>query len=121
MTKQETKHTPGPWQAYNRVGNRIFNQWRVYSDCLNQPCAICKMDESLTGDQEVANARLIAAAPDLLEACKAICEFWDEGKMYGNPAQLHADAFIGGHDAVEPITIHDVLRAAIAKAEGRNQ
>lgn len=109
MTKQETKHTPGPWQAYNRVGNRIFNQWRVYSDCLNQPCAICKMDESLTGDQEVANARLIAAAPDLLEACKGLeCSIREAFKL---DVKKHYSLMLFIESA----------RAAIAKAEGRNQ
>lgn len=58
------------------------------------------------------------AARKLLEACKAICDFWDEGKTYGDPAQLHADAFIGGHDGAEPVTISDVLKLAIAAAEG---
>jgi len=68
------KHTPGSWVAYNRIGNRILGSWRVASESIGQPCGICKMDESLTGDQEVANAKLIAAAPDLLAALEHAAE-----------------------------------------------
>lgn len=60
-------HTPGPWTAYNKIGNRILQTWRVGSESTEQPCGICKLDESLTGDQEVANARLIAQAPTMLD------------------------------------------------------
>ena len=61
-------HTPGPWKAYNQIGSRILKSWLVASDSPNQPCGICRLDESLTGEQAVANAKLIAAAPDMLEA-----------------------------------------------------
>jgi hypothetical protein len=48
-----------------------------------------------------ANARLIAAAPDLLEALKGMLGVWEEDPAYG-----HASA--------------EKARAAIAKAEGEN-
>ena len=61
------KHTPGPWEA---------SGWRVCFNCgLGQNIGvICdtatrKADRTL---ENMANARLIAAAPDLLEACKAL-------------------------------------------------
>ena len=55
-----TEHTPGPWEAvavtpYAQKTNR---RWLI-----NPDVAVCKTD---------ANARLIAAAPDLLEACKVL-------------------------------------------------
>lgn len=50
--------------------------------------------------ERVANARLIAAAPDLLEALEAINAHWESGNFSRNP------------DLWEP------MRAAIAKAKG---
>ena len=49
-------------------------------------------------DEVIANARLIAAAPELLEACKK------------------AEGWLSGWASAEPYI--DVLRAAIAKATG---
>lgn len=67
-----------------------------------------------------ADERVRLAAQDLLAACKAICEFWDfaKGEEPAMSTPLSPDALIGGHDGDDEITIHDVLRAAIAKAEG---
>ena len=58
-------HTPGPWKVKN-IGSECYVEGATFvcdmqmSDCDGQ------------GDREMAlaNARLIAAAPDLLEACK---------------------------------------------------
>jgi hypothetical protein len=61
-TKRKLNITPGPWMAYNQVGNHILKTWRVRSESDDQPCGICHMDESLTGDQQVANAELLAEA-----------------------------------------------------------
>jgi hypothetical protein len=51
------------------------------------------------GESE-ANARLIAAAPDLLEACRLAVRSWFSGE-------------------VSEVQMEIVLRAAIAKAEGK--
>lgn len=62
----EVKHTPGPWYVAHRgpenrlICNRDITVAEVLDDC--HPDA----------DQELANARLIAAAPELLEACQAL-------------------------------------------------
>ena len=64
------KHTPGPWTAYNRIGNRILQTWRVSCD----EGGICQLDDSRTGDQQVANAHLIAAAPALLASLRELVD-----------------------------------------------
>lgn len=44
----------------------------------SEECDICTIDaDGITAEQR-ANARLIAAAPDLLEACKAVIELLNE-------------------------------------------
>ena len=64
-------HTPGPWLA--DPDDRAGMEWNIHIGRRNDPDErICFM----TSDGPVeANARLIAAAPDLLEACQAFVEF----------------------------------------------
>jgi hypothetical protein len=56
-----------------------------------------------------ANARLIAAAPDLIEACSEIVAEWDEA----HKGEDHRTGI-----AAEPYGVK-LARAAIAKAESR--
>ncbi len=67
----EVKHTPGPW-AVNEDG------WKVESEkehgWINDGWIVC----STHGPDAEANALLIAAAPDLLEAAKEAYE-WMNG------------------------------------------
>lgn len=61
------KHTPGPWEAKphpTRQG-RWFVQAHFYGDEIKQS-DVCE----LSNDNREANARLIAAAPDLLSVAK---------------------------------------------------
>jgi hypothetical protein len=83
-----SKHTPGPWEIDTRHGLAVG------------PCRI-RMSDSPTAASmaaKMADARLIAAAPDLLAACHAIFDHYDE-----------TDLMTGDIET---------LRAAIAKAEG---
>ena len=68
-------------------------------------CIIVEQDmEDRDNGQEAANARLIAASPDLLEACKQYIALED---AHDNPTDVDY-----GEAAV-------LLRRAIAKAEGK--
>src|SRR4029078_8318433 len=81
------KHTPGPWE---HDGDEVY---RITSEINSHP--ICTIDD-LNGDDEMeANARLIASAPELLEACKA----------YVNSEK-------------DSIALLELMEKAIAKAEG---
>lgn len=90
----ETKHTPGPWRVSSGM---------VETEANSLP--IAWMDrEPGNGTLPVErdeNARLIAAAPELLSALKAILG----GQLHGS-IDLYAQRF---EDA----------RAAVAKAEGK--
>jgi len=67
-----SKHTPGPWNAFNASWSETFITAPGFDH------GICCLDinhateESQDADeaQMAANARLIAAAPDLLDACR---------------------------------------------------
>ena len=62
-TETETKHTPGPWHAgtMNETGQAIFPESGGFNICILSP---------VRDYNQEANANLIAAAPELLEACK---------------------------------------------------
>lgn len=100
------KHTPGPWAWHESensliglAGVHIIKDWGSY-----EGLSINDWDR-LTEDECTANKLLIAAAPDMLDALKAmdaaLCEGFEtqSGRMAGRKALIAA-------------------RAAIAKAEG---
>jgi hypothetical protein len=86
-------HTPGPWQVTAR--GRIAGDGHLLVMCDTG---------YVSPAEEAANARLIAAAPDLLAACRAAearyAAMWGVG---------------GGKTGAE----RDQIRAAIAKATGQ--
>ena len=60
-----TKHTPGPWHAADD-GGEVFDAEYIPVCYMN---GIGQASEFITEKEAEANARLIAAAPELLEAC----------------------------------------------------
>lgn len=63
-------NTPGPWVIEYKPRYRHY----VHGPDHN---AICKMSDSRETEETKANAHLISAAPDLLEALKTITEAFD--------------------------------------------
>lgn len=92
------KHTPGPWIFEEVRGSD--DKTLVYRRILNVGNVYKQKGIASTGiDEEAeANARLIAAAPELLEACKAVANDTSHAIMGKLQAQL---------------------RIVIAKAEGK--
>jgi hypothetical protein len=97
----EASHTPGPW-------NRAMQGDTIEISISATPFGRKVIAEVQTGfdepfeSQQHANARLIAAAPELLHALRKFVEWQDEMK-----------------NAVPRIYI-DRAKEAIAKAEGRS-
>ena len=117
-----SKHTPGPWWPnMNSVGGWEVRTRRDKDEGdprANYGCdygaGICGSigdhTESRTSGNEEANAHLIAAAPDLLEALDIIvCN-----------AVLQPDAAMSGATDCYAVPIDDIeaARAALAKARG---
>lgn len=97
--KAKTMHTPGPWRYGNSSKN--LDQFFVGNNDYTKSIALI---DSFHVEHE-ANAKLIAAAPELLEACKLAIDELKES----------ATALDGqSHE-----TMIKILEAAIAKAEGR--
>jgi hypothetical protein len=68
--KQTIQHTPGPWELVCGDENNIFDYVRI----ADRRLIIC---EGRSKDEANANARLIAAAPELLEALQSLCSAFD--------------------------------------------
>ena len=119
-----SKHTPGPWR-YQEGSDPYTHIVRAGETGLGRFVVQC--GQSRNGSEE-ANARLIAAAPEMLEALRPLANYLailetmggpSGGKgMNGDDHLWHVSSSAG--DAV--ITFGDLqrARAAIAKAEGRS-
>lgn len=86
-------HTPGPWTIERHVEHEALHT--IWSDRTLLVARTCFAPNS------AANALLIAAAPDLLDACRAALDW----------------SGLDGDHISEPV--RGQLLAAIAKAEGR--
>jgi len=100
-------HTPGPWTAH-----RCEHGWHIGP----QPDGVCTIHDNTDGSrmaEHTANARLIAAAPDLLAACLG-AKTALQGAV-GNVAEI--DVAIEAIDAavVKAIELAAVLAADRAK------
>jgi hypothetical protein len=108
----DAKHTPGPWHI-GRENDHSADRWkrnaewaRVRDEAGGLIAEIASVHpkggrKSCDFDIEAANARLIAAAPDLLAALKAV----------ENDCMDRCDSLLWG-------AIGTRIRAAIAKATG---
>jgi len=93
-----SKHTPGPWEHTGQgyiVGKEDNGYGLGYVD-------VCSVYLRAVRGRTNANARLIAAAPDLLEALDALLYAYQD---QGNTGSTHDDKVLQA-------------RAAIAKARG---
>lgn len=75
----KTKHTPGPWRAHSNLQMKHDGFSHVISS--DHP-SVGSWSIAMIGTHDgieyaTANAQLIAAAPDLLNACKAMLEAWE--------------------------------------------
>ena len=120
------KHTPGPWQA---VRNSVYWEIRIahegkFDRQLGDLCATGCEPGHDSGEEE-ANARLCAAAPDLLDALEPFAHFAEAVVRFaegsGNFPKTGALYCLHGHGLEErEITVEHFRAAlsAIAKARG---
>jgi len=93
------KHTPGPWFSPIRSFGTIYVEAHIGGGLLQEVAACCPTEQPL---QQKANARLIAAAPEML------------------------DALIIAYTALEyvseyaiPLTTHEKVKSSIEHATGK--
>ena len=98
-----TPHTRGPWEIHRRENGYAYlhaphdpHEWRDFAR------VVVEMDDTGPSNEGAANAHLIAAAPDLLEALEEVVRKFDVAP-----------------DAVKNVPLGIMkARAAIAKARG---
>ena len=95
------KHTPGPWKAHFEEAYFVTGPDLGRVAMMMNLKGAHGMGGRRSGDESAANARLIAAAPDLLQSLKEVVD-WLE---------------LGDHESV----MHTKARLAIAKATGEQK
>lgn len=113
-TKTVVAPMPGPWRIEGQFDAEVSVEIMSADDC--QVCEIAPFQEDWS-ECEVATVRLIAAAPDLLEALKEIIEECARSLDCNHPGDEDECADI---DDCIGCTLTQIARAAIAKAEGRS-
>ena len=101
-----SKHTPGPWDTDVQEHDEPYMNITIRAKHRRKICSI-DIDDAPVQDynaEQRANARLIAAAPDMFEAIEETLQSAIKNRMH--------DSIEITSDAVE------MLRAAIAKAKG---
>lgn len=100
-----TKHTPGPWITDSK--ERTDTARYIMAAARPFPHTIARIDLTNRAEDE-ANAALIAAAPELLEALNREQEWRDREAVGALDEEWDYETMVGQY-----------RRAAIAKAEGR--
>ena len=100
-----TEYTKGPWHiSYDNTGNGSYGEWHIVG---TKEHSIAQVPAYATGnlsEQDIVNARLIAAAPELLEALEL------------SEATIDRLTCIDDAKRRSVQGTFDVIRAAIAKA-----
>ena len=102
----ESKHTPGPWSVdipYCEEG--IYIQRNENTELIAQ----------MIGENQQANAHLIAAAPKLLEAAKLFLRSKDCARTVIGKGSADYDIYYNGFDLAQAEIF---AKQAIAEAEG---
>jgi len=112
-----TKHTPGPWRVITDDDEYLPGEMSDFIDighCCFSAHAVTALQKNYNHDsaeEHLANARLIAAAPDLLEALSDTLA----ALQVASNAQEKSGDIVGASETQFKLRR---ARAAIAKAEG---
>ena len=99
------QHTPGPWKVEKELSSRLA-EWLITMDAGDRGRGIAIAETVPATGRELANARLIASAPELLEALKH-CE---------DVFMRYEISRVDGEEITDKAL--QTIRAAIAKATG---
>lgn len=105
-----TTYTPGPWydDGQNGVCARTTVCERTIAHVLGNTVRQGEEQGDITVDQRRANARLIAASPDLVEVVKAFVQMVDDDTIK-----------VGNYDRPRLVAVLTNAHKAVAKAEGK--
>ena len=98
------KHTKGKWIIKNLNSKTEWTEIYSYPYSDNDECSICKIYAGLLLGEEKANAKLIAAAPELLATLEDILWTSEQRKARG------------GKSLQRELNVLDSIREVIKKA-----
>lgn len=110
----QPKHTPGPWRVVKSQDNfHNYPDWSTFAVRDARNCCLLVLGEvdHLPAPENKANARLIAAAPDLLAALENALETLTWAKQEKGAAYQYA--------AEDLTAATSQLSQALAKAKGQ--
>lgn len=111
----DAKHTPGPWFLSGSMTKYV--EARIGNGFLQEVASVGPtVADAGYGDQQMANARLIAAAPELLEALQELLIDMKIAQTNMQSAAKRDPAWEGCADAIQPRV--DAAIEVIAKATG---
>ena len=87
----EKKHTPGPWKTQTHIS---LDRLEI-RDADGRRIAECAMDFPMSAKTHDANASLIAAAPELLEALIGVVKVADRATQEFDKARAAISKAIG--------------------------
>jgi len=103
-------HTPEPWRVTTSKVSVVANNSIRISQATGPCAASCSVQSSIAAEMQ-ANALLIAAAPDLLAACRLVLDAIEQANLGGEVLWIKR-----GSPVHESAT--DRLQAVIEKATG---
>lgn len=129
----EFKHTPGPWEYVPSTENHgayVVTDWGSdVADCytMSNPksAAVCNGGDSkpvpFQGDQSDANARLIAAAPEMVELLARVSPSINGAFLAGTEECEGGSARRQGKHMAEADALVKEIRALLSKIKGEEQ
>lgn len=100
-----SKHTPGPWYMSEEYGLHVYSPAEKMQIADILLCDASDPEPYATADEKTAkaNARLIAAAPDLLAALRDMVRFvgTDAGRVL---SMIPEDTWYAAHHAIAKAT-----------------
>ena len=80
----KTEFTPGPWWIEKDIDNRGNPDWRIHSETISDLACLTFMDKEDRDEFGAANAKLIAAAPEMFELLQLIKEACQPDEYLGH-------------------------------------
>jgi hypothetical protein len=111
-------HTPGPWNVHIHTENdaclNVIAGEATYAGSTTRADWIAELDNTADKpfEEVQANALLLAASPDLLEACERAIRFIQNGIEFGYITLPDPDTDDPAHDTLPKLV------AAVARAKG---